>query len=319
MPAIGRSYAAGAFGLELDGAAAGPLVAGSGGEAVGEVVVERPGEDGIARKHLGAVGYSPIVLECGAGMGKPFSDWLGSTLTRKAERHGGAVVAADATYRERSRLEFDDAVVASIGFPALDASSKDAAKLTVSLRPEVTRRRQGSGKPVTQPLPDKAQKRWLASAFRLTIDGLDCTRTARIEPLVVVQPATQAPIGEERDQGFPATPLEISDLVVTFAETSVATWDAWFDSFVLRGQNGPGDEKQGTLELLAADMKTALFTIGFAGLGIYRLERRPPAGAKEAVAQVTATMYCEELQLAVGAERIAPLVAPQIVRPVLPG
>src|SRR4051794_21978497 len=196
MPSTDRGYPAGPSTLELDGAAAGTLGSANGGDAYGEVVTERPGGDPIARKRITGVHYSPLVLECGTGMSKGFYDWLSATLRSKAERHDGAVVVSDLNGQARSRLEFQQALIASIGFPALDASSKDVASLTVALQPETSRRRAASN--ALPKLPIDKQRRWLASAFRLSIDGLDCTKTMRVAPLVVTQ-RTVLDSGELRD------------------------------------------------------------------------------------------------------------------------
>ena len=47
--------------------------------------------------------------------------------------------------KERERATFTDAVVTEIGFPALDAASKDAFVLTVRIAPERVERKGGSG------------------------------------------------------------------------------------------------------------------------------------------------------------------------------
>ena len=69
---------------------------------------------------------------------------LGSCSTR-CSRKNGAVVTADMNGKEVTRRTFEGAVVSSIGFPALDAASKDTARLRVALTPDVTRRRPPAG------------------------------------------------------------------------------------------------------------------------------------------------------------------------------
>ena len=130
------------YGLELHDASMGFVHSFEGGDATADVAVEPPGADGIARKHLGNVRYEEIVLTCGANMSQPFYDLVAAALKETSRTHfgpsfspNGAVVAYDAA--EVWRLHFFHAFVSEVGFPALDASSKDAATLCVKL-PRIT-------------------------------------------------------------------------------------------------------------------------------------------------------------------------------------
>jgi hypothetical protein len=99
-----------------------------------------------------------------------------------------------------SRLTFTNALITEIGFPALDAASKDAAKMTIKLSPEYTRYTVTSSGEVI-PKPDsQAQKKWLSSNFRLRIDGLaaDTREVIKLEALVFKQKFVEHPIGESR-------------------------------------------------------------------------------------------------------------------------
>ena len=131
--------------------------------------------------------------------------------------------------------------------------------------------------------------------FRLAIDGLDCSKVAGVEPLVVrtVVAATQA--GEERFRQIVPRGVEIGDLVVRFAESGARDIYAWHEDFVVNGNCGADREKSGTLELLSPAAEVVL-TLTFGGLGIYKLTRA--AAATDAVPMVTASMYCETLAVA---------------------
>jgi hypothetical protein len=54
-------------------------------------------------------------------------------------------VVADFDLRVRQRREFTNALITEVGFPALDAASKDAAHLTVRIKPEFSRLKRGAG------------------------------------------------------------------------------------------------------------------------------------------------------------------------------
>ena len=307
MPAVPTRSFPSTFALELNGSLVGRPLSIEGGEPIGEVVTEPVGVDRVTRKHLGGVDYEDIVVECGAGMADSFYAWIADTLDHTFSRKNGAIVTADMNGKEVTRRTFEGAVVSSVGFPALDAASKDTARLRVALTPDVTRRKPPGGAKPSEKLT--ASKKWLASAFRLKIDGLDCTKVLRIEPIVVFVRSQQAPVGELRIPTIDAR-IDVPDLVVTLAESGAATWDAWVDDFLVAGNDAQDREKSGTLELLAQDLTTKLFTLHFSGLGIYRLHRvKQPAGS-EAIPRVTASLYCEQLRLTVGAAQPKPATAP---------
>jgi phage tail-like protein len=291
-----RGFAAGRFAFELDGTQAGWLESASGGDAEGDVVQEQPGADHVVRKHLGSVRYSDVVLEAGAGMEKAFYEWIGASLAHTYQRKDGAVVSVDQNLKEVARLAFFNALITEVTFPALDAASKDPAALTVTVAPEYARTNKGSGAKVSGSQGAKAQKKWLPSNFRLQIDGVDCKKVNAIEALTIKQKVVESPVGETRDYVKEPARLEIGDLVVTVAESGATDFIAWHDDFVVKGNNGEAAEKTGKLELLTPDLKTALFTLDFAGLGIFKLRREPQAGGGgDSVARLRASIYCEEL------------------------
>jgi hypothetical protein len=198
-----------------------------GGTASADVVVEKLGPEGIAHKHLAGVKYEDITINCGAGMSKGFFDWLTGTFDRKPSFKNGAIVSADANLVERERQSFYHGLVSEIGFPALDAASKDAALLTVKISPEYTRRVTGKGRLTSSEL--NAQKQWLRSNFRLQIDGLDCTRVARIDAITLRQAMTEPSVGDARDHQNEPGYLEVPNLAVTLPESSAEGFHDWLE------------------------------------------------------------------------------------------
>src|SRR5262249_54295271 len=141
-----RAYVAGKYIVELDKVAAGWVQSVEGGYAYSEVVDEKIGFDHVVHKHIAGVKYEDITISCGTGMTKAFYDWVKATFGHKYNRKDGAIVTADFNHNEISRMTFYHALISEIGFPALDASSKDAAKMTIKISPEYTRMTHGSGK-----------------------------------------------------------------------------------------------------------------------------------------------------------------------------
>ena len=130
-----RAPVAGRFALELEGSDAGAVKSVGGGFAYGFVVEEPDSPDYFLKKHLeDPPGYKDITIECGAGMSAAFFQWITDVMNGQfSTRKNGAIVALDYNSNVVRRLQFADAQITRITFPRLDASSKDAGTLKVTL------------------------------------------------------------------------------------------------------------------------------------------------------------------------------------------
>jgi hypothetical protein len=292
-----QGYVAGHHQLELAGLAAGYLDSWEGGNATSDVVVEKVGPDQIAHKHIAGVKYEDIAFNCGAGMSKDLYEWIKAMIDRKFTRQNGAMVTSDFNFKEVARLNFFNALMTEVGFPALDASSKDPAMFSIRVTPEYTRRQKGSG---TSGHKGQVQKRWPSSSFRLQIDKLDCTRVNKIEALTMKQQVVAHSAGASRDYQTEPSHLEISNLAVTLLEANAEAFYNWHESFVIKGNNGPDEERSGTLEFLAPDLKEVLFTLELKNLGIFRLTPEKVEAGSENIRRVKAEMYCQEVAFGYG-------------------
>lgn len=296
-----RAYVSGKFALELDNASAGWLFSAEGGNAYSDVVVKQLGPDHIQKKHIAGVKYEDIVLSFGTGMSKGLYNWIKSSFDHKFERHNGAIVGATFDHKEMSRLTFQNALIEEISFPALDAASKDAARLTLKISPEITRLTTtfGGGPSIAGrfPIQGMSQKQWLPSNFRLRIDGLEapCTRVNRIDALVIKQKNMEHSVGELREAEREPAYLEIPNLVITFPESHAEDFYKWHEDFVIKGNNGDDKEKNGTLEYLNPSLDKVLFVLSFKHLGIFRLTAEKAESGVESLRRVKAEMYCEEI------------------------
>jgi hypothetical protein len=295
MAAIQRGYTAGRFLVQLGGKPVGFADSVEGGDAYSDVVEEKIGADGVIHKHLAGVNYGDLTLAVGANMSPPFYDWIASTLEHKHERKDGTVSFQDYTGAEKEQLTWQNGLITEIGFPEVDAASKDAGRLTVKIAPESTRHAKGSGTKGNGKV-NSMQKKWLVSNFRLSIDGIDCTRVQKVGALTVVQTVTADPVGEKREPSAHPAVLHIPNLVVTLAEARADDFIAWHEDFVMRGNNDASHEKTGTLEFLTANAQDALFTLELSGLGIFRLTRLKSESGTSGVSSVEAQIYCEELK-----------------------
>jgi hypothetical protein len=277
----------GRFALELEGVFAGFLKGFGGGDAFGEVVDEAPDAQGFVKKHLNAPFYDEIVIEVGPGMSQAFWDWIKTTFAREIVTHSGAILGVDSKGEEKSRLNFTDALVTEIDFPALDAASKAAAKITITLLPAQTMRVPS----LHHMFGVSRAKKWFEKDFALSIDNLApaTSKVNKIEALLVKQTyrpgsATRVPI------------VEIPDLVVTLAEVHAQPFFEWHNDFVIMGNNGDAMERGGMLRFLTPNLQFEYFRIDFSHLGIFSLSRAD----SKAIARDRAAMYCEDMTLTVG-------------------
>ena len=278
-----KSYVTARCVLELEGLPCGWIWTAEGGGVTADVMEVRPDLRSPAKKHLGPVKYEEILLWCGAGLSAPFHEWMQAFLAGKSPRKSGAVIYFDSAGSEVSRLDFTNAAITEIDFPAVDAKSEENAVMTVRLSPESTRRnRDRAGRVVS--FDSASMPVWLTNQFRLSIDGLAETsgRTSRIEAMVA--------------RHDPATGLEISDLVIAFPPAAAQPIEAWFEDFLIKGNNGDSREKSGKLEFFSPVQPEPLFTLSFENLGIFRLEPVALDIGTRIIYPLQARMYCEKMR-----------------------
>jgi len=292
-----RVYTAGKFALDLGGDFAGWISSMEGGQATADVVVEKLGGDLIQHKHIAGVKYEDITVNCGTSMSKSFYDWIDASLKHQCSRIDGALITADFNMKEVARMNFFQALITEVGFPALDAASKDAAKMTVKFAPEMTRSVPKTGSAIKGDIGKGQQKKWLPANFKLQIDGLDdaCKHVNKVEALTFKQKVVEHPVGELRDYQKEPAHIEIPNLVFTCAEAYADKLYQWHEDFVIKGNNDNSKEKTGSLQYLGSDLKP-LFTIEFTGLGIFKLTPEKVEAASENIRRVKAELYVENIK-----------------------
>ena len=293
-----RSYSAGRFALVLDGNHAGFVSGVAGGFASGNVVEEPESPEYFVKKHLeDPPQFGDITIECGNGMSAAFYAWLKDSLGGNlSQRKNGAIVALDFQSNMIRQLNFSNAQITRITFPRLDAGSKEAGKLTVTLTPSATYLVKTGGTYGTPPA-SKGGQQWLASNFRLTIPGLDASKVSTIEAIDISIPLT-APPQQECNSCTPVpAKINFPNLELVTGEASSADWFRWHETFVLEGQHDDGQEKRGTLDLLTPTMKGTIFSVAFTGLGIVSVANEPASAGSESIPKVRATMYAEQITL----------------------
>ncbi|HET9674690.1 MAG TPA: phage tail protein [Gaiellaceae bacterium] len=291
MGSIPRSVG-GRFALELDGAAAGFVKSVEGGDISADVVAEPVGQQPFAKKHIGNVKYEEFTLGMELGMSADVYEWIAGSWAGTSTRRNGAIVEADANLEVKMRREFRDALVTETTVPALDASAKSPAELTVRVAPDSITRTKGSGKLARAAAK---QKQWLVANFRLELGDLDAKTVSKIDAFTVKQTVAADGLGARRDHRREPGTIEFPNLRVTLAESGAQTWNDWFDDFVVKGNNGDDREKNGSIVFLDPSLKQELGRVDLKNVGIFALRRPSPAGDR--VARVTAELYVESMEL----------------------
>ena len=290
-----RSYVAGRHAIFLDGEMAGWLQSVEGGQAAGDAIAGRLGQYPVETKHIAGVKYEDITLTCGTGMSPHFYEWITATTNSQYLRKSGQIVTCDENFKPMSALDFSNAIMTEVGFPALDAASKDAAKMTIKMRPEWTRINARPGGSVSGMTNTKAQKKWLPANFRLQIAGLDCTRVNKIEAITVKQKVVESPVGASRGYQKESANVEVSKLVFTLPDVQA---ESFYKEAV--GKRGPGNRKTGQLDYLSEDMRESLFTLKFTELVAVSLTPDKTGAGNETIRRVKVEMYSERMQFAFG-------------------
>lgn len=292
-----RAYVGNRFYLDLDRQPAGWLLTSEGGQASTESVNERLAGGHPVRKHAGNVKVDDISITCGAAMSKPFYDWLEKSLKYDYSRKDGAIVTCDYDFQEIARLDFNEALIAEVGFPALDASSKEPGKFNLKIATEYTEMKYnnaGGGSYKAPIFPDK-QKRWQAANFRLQIDGMDTRRVLKVDAITIKQNIVENAIGERLIYQKEPAQIDFPSLIITIPENEIEPWYKWHKEFVMDGKSAPESEKSGSLAFLTSDLGTELFSLSFANLGIIKFTPDKHESSSDKLRYVRVEMYCEAM------------------------
>ena len=264
-----RGVAVSHFALELDSSPAGWLHSAEAGQTAAGAATEKQGADQTKDKQASNAEVAPITLVFGTGMSKAFYQWIQDALEGKLVPKAGVTIAADYDHRPISRTDFTNALISEVDLPALDAASKDAAKIAIKIKPEMARTKSetGPGKPL--PFDPKPSKKWSPANFKLVIDDptlkAACARVSKIEALVIKPKPSEKATGQLRN-----AQTAMPNLVFTVPEVDTVAFTKWHES--AGKENDPASAgKNGSLQYLAPDMQEVLFTLRFTGLRIFSM------------------------------------------------
>jgi phage tail-like protein len=311
MPAdLKKAYTGGRFAFELDDRKSAGFVSSiDGGQFKSDPVTYQQGSDFYVTRYAGRAKFDDITVSVGAAMSPTFWQWVSSSIAGKPQRRNGAIVGYDYDFCERTRRSFFNALISEIGFPALDAASKNAATLSIKLTPEWIKWEKGDGHQLgggqAQDQMSK-QKRWLTSNFRFQLDrfkGGDSLRNCKIEAFTVKQNVIDNPVGSEKYARKAVGRLELPQIAVTFPESQVDDWMQWYDKAVREG-NRKEQYTTGAIVYYASDSRTELMRIELDGISLLSVELDKYEAQKEGIATAKATLNIERLTLKPGAGNV---------------
>jgi hypothetical protein len=299
LATVKRAYVAAHFALDLEGEGPmGFLRSADGGGITTDIQTYHQGRMMDLWRQVGRPKFGDITLQVGMGLAPPFYDWISSFFTRKIVRKNGTIIGADFNYTERTRRNFNDALITEIGFPALDGGSKDAALMTVKLSPEgMTYETIEDGDKLQSPpgmnLPNKM---WHAANFKFTIDGFEDSlqRVTKIDAFSIKQPVLDYPSGNRRTSVRVAGKIDYPPINIYIQEvdSSGAIEQAYAR---LIDYDAPSDGgMNASLEYLAPDL-TTLATVNMTGVDIVSIEHQKLDASAETSAMVKLQIQVEAM------------------------
>jgi hypothetical protein len=272
-------------GLELEGARAGGLQSVSGGGIVSGVYGKTENGD-IRRKRPVDIRYEDITITTGTGMSKAFYQDVAGAAGGGLVLRRGRVTTRDGSGAVTRVRRFRRAQLTEVAFPPLDASSEQAALMTVKFSPLGFYTNPAAGP--KQPTPSTAT--WLQNGFRLQISGVDCSHVSQIRPIVIRLPNLTLDDVNPK-QPTPTPPTDYSNLVITMPESNASSLYKWSESLVTKIKP---DERSGQLEFLSTT-GSVLFTVKFSHLGVFTIEPSTVSVGSDSPPEVTASIYCEQM------------------------
>ena len=290
VPAVQR---VGHISFTLDERPAGFVSSAVGGSAFADVVNEKVGPSPFVRKHIAGVKYEDITVSAGTGMSKAFYSWIQESFAGRTPAHSGSIAGTDFNFKVIEQRDFSSALITEVGFPALDAASKDAAKLSIKFQPESTRVRFGGGGSIQPGTVNQKLAKWDVNNFKLTINGMDTSFVSKIDA-INFKWIYSSFNGETGSTFRQLSEIEVPNIKFAIAEAHAKDFFQWHQDFVINGNNSSENEKTGSLSFLSADLKTELFRLDFSGLGIFALDPDPLLTTAKEIRQVTAQLYCDK-------------------------
>lgn len=277
-----RSYAARGSTLELEGKAIGTVQSVEGGYAKADVVSMSLGPEDYPLKHIGNIRFEPITVR---GDITSLADLAKKAFDNKPVRANGRVLTMSMTGKSVGGLEFYNAFPTKVAISDLDAANREQCYIELTLSPDSTRRVEGGG---AEARFAAKQERCMRSNFTVKIPGMATNGVSKVENLSLTRAVAQDNVGEQRIATKSPAKASIPNVVLTVLEGTAKDFWTWYDSFLIKGDNGQEKERTIDVQLMGPDMKTPMLTLQGTGVGMVAM--RPLVG-NDNVAKVEVELY----------------------------
>lgn len=288
----GRSYSPGNYVIDIDGYQVSLIKKFEGMSMEADIVANDQGPDNWQAKHVGNVKWTPGKITVGAGMGAGMYKWIKQSFDKAYAPKNGTVSIADFDFKSQSQLTFQNALITSVGFPALKGESKDAIYLDIEFQPEVVRWTKGDGKEIGGKYGVK-QKAWLASNFRFEMGGLPCARVASVDAFTWKCEVSPDQVGITKEPTYHPAKVTTPDVKIAI---SMADYDAWAQAakkWFIDGEHLAANEMQGSITLLGPDMKKEIGRIDLHNCGFKKFSKQAFESNKAGIARFDVEFYVE--------------------------
>ena len=305
-----RPYSGAHFALTLGTDDMGLLRSIDGGGIKADVMTSTYGGgsvDALQRtSQLGKFKFDDIKVQVGMALSQPFYNWISEFFVGKGTRRDGAIIAADFSYHERARREFKDALIKEITFPALNASDKNPAYMSVAIAAEQIAFVAGDGNALPPPSKQSEQLLWTSCNFHFTLDGFDdaCRRVSKVESFTIKQTIIEQHVGGQLYPTKMPSRIEFPNISFSVPEADAAPLFKQFTSTTMAGVTTPIG---GSLEILDAGGHT-LCTITLAGVQIIAATPDNSNSTSEDIKQVKFEITTESMSLAYAPPQPAPKI-----------
>lgn len=286
------SFVGGRFGFLVEGSKfLGFVRSVSGGNIRGEVAVRQTGS--VQKKRICNVIYEPFTIEVGMGMSTDFYNWIQASFDKGYIIKNGELVVCDFDYSIMSIREFQDAHISELTMPALDASSKDPAYMTLKFNPEKIRYKKSTRLPIQVDVRPTTKK-WTASNFRIELGDLPCDHVAKIDSFTLKQSIKRDKTGvARRSQKYPSI-IEVPNLKLSISMVEIQSWQHWYHSFIVGGKHK--DVLNGAITFLGSELKDELARLDLQNVGIISMKIAGQEANKEEVARFEVELYVEQMK-----------------------
>jgi hypothetical protein len=293
-----RAYSAGHFELKIDGMPQSAHIKSIEGGWPKQNVSDEPVGGEIQRiKHGTTVEIEPIQLEVGMAQTDFLLKWIHDSWDRRFARHDGSLIHGDFNYKNVFQHDFYQALIEETTFPALDASSKDAAYLKVKLRPEMVDLKEGDGSDLVGNHKGK-QKLWTCSSFRMSLDnGVDLSKVNKIDSFTIKQGVKPVNAGPMRMAELEPTKVDFPNLKLTVSMAYAQSLFDWYKRVVIDGQDDETSETTGSIEFLDNSRTKVLFRIDLSGVGIQSFNLPKSEANQDAIKRCAIELYVTEMQI----------------------